>query len=101
MILVSRPRHRYYALKRQDERKFKHEEEKKQESDRKRREAAYRRLAGISERIVSHPPTGTNAAGETVRSLSEQEYNTIDSTIHKTSMFCPIRQSQHGTPSKS
>ena len=66
----------YYALKKQDERKFKHDEEKNRELEQKRLVTLYRRLFVITDRIVTR-----GRAGETVRVLSDQEYDTIESII--------------------
>ena len=67
-----------YIMKKQDERKFKHEKEESQALDRKKRAAAYRRLWSITERVLSQ---GT--AAEPVRLLSNLEYETIESIIEQ------------------
>lgn len=66
----------YFALKRQDERKFKHELTVKQEADEKRRVATYRRLWSLAEMIL---PRST--IGLPVRYVRPVEYQTIDSVI--------------------
>lgn len=66
----------YYALKKQDDRRFKHNEEEQKKLQLKRRIAAYRRLASITETVLSR-----SKVGEPVRWLSGAEYETIQSII--------------------
>ena len=55
----------YYALKKQDERRFKREDQKKHEFNQQRKISAYRRLQGLTERVTrgtagEHPPSFVN-----------------------------------------
>lgn len=66
----------YYALKKQDERRFQQVQEEQKKLELKRKITAYRRLEGITEQVLNR-----SKVGEPVRQLSSAEYETIQSTI--------------------
>ena len=66
----------YYALKKQDDRRFRRAEEDQKKLALRRKIAAYRRLEGIREQVL-----GRRKVGETASSLTGAEYEAIQSTI--------------------
>ena len=66
-----------YSLKKQDERRFRHEEEKQNKSELRRRNTAYRRLWTVCQAVLA---TGNNEFSPT-KILSEVQYETIQSII--------------------
>jgi hypothetical protein len=66
----------YYALKKQDDRRFEHTEEEQRKLHLKRRATAYRRLQGIAEQVMNQ----SNFA-EPSRFLTIEQYETIQSII--------------------